>query len=130
MQPEEESTYPHDWLRIAEKDLQRVAFGLAGNDPDLAGFYLQQAVEKFLKAFLLSRGWRLRRIHDLVVLLDDASQYGAEVGSFRAACQEITKFYFVERYPLSSLGSLDDDEVRRSLHDVNGLIELLRELIL
>ena len=128
MQPEDESIYPQDWLRIAEKDLQRVAFGLAGNDPDLAGFYLQQAVEKFLKAFLLSRGWRLRRIHDLVVLLDDAAQHGAEVGSFRAACRAITKFYFVERYPLSSLGGLTEDEVQQSLDDVTGLIQLLRDL--
>lgn len=55
----EESFYPADWLRIAEKDLGRVERLLSIQDPEAAGFYLQQAVEKFLKAFLLSKGWQL-----------------------------------------------------------------------
>jgi len=50
----EESSYPADWLRIAEKGLKRVELLLTAHDPGAAGFYLQQAVEKFLKAFLLS----------------------------------------------------------------------------
>lgn len=53
------SGYPPDWIRIAEQDLTRVARLLEVEDPNAAGFYLQQSVEKFLKAFLLSRGWKL-----------------------------------------------------------------------
>ena len=60
-----ESSYPADWVRIAEKDWKRVEMLLNEGDPGLAGFCLQQAGEKFLKAFLLSRGWQLRRIHNL-----------------------------------------------------------------
>ncbi len=52
----EESLYPADWIRIAEKDLRRVKRLLDDQDPEGAGFHLQQAVEKFLKAFLLSKG--------------------------------------------------------------------------
>ena len=61
--PREESLYSADWLRIAEKDLGRVEHLLDVHDPEAAGFFLQQAVEKFLKAFLLSKGWELERIH-------------------------------------------------------------------
>jgi HEPN domain-containing protein len=61
--PPEETLYPTDWLRIAEKDLSRVTLLRDHNDFELAGFCLQQAMEKFLKAFLLSHGWRLRKIH-------------------------------------------------------------------
>ena len=46
--PREESLYPADWLRIAEKDLGRVKHLLHAHDAEAAGFYLQQAVEKFL----------------------------------------------------------------------------------
>jgi len=53
--PREESLYPADWLRIAEKDLGRARHLLDVQDPEAAGFFLQQATEKFLKAFLLSR---------------------------------------------------------------------------
>jgi hypothetical protein len=55
--PREESRYPDDWLRIAEKDLARTERSLDDGDPELAGCCLQQAIEKFLKAFLLTKGW-------------------------------------------------------------------------
>lgn len=47
MQPEE-SLYPADWLRIAEKDWGRAKRLLDAGDAELAGLCLQQAVEKFL----------------------------------------------------------------------------------
>jgi HEPN domain-containing protein len=100
--PHEESLYPADWTRIGEKDLTQVERLLYVPDAEMAGFCLQQAVEKFLKAFLFSKGWQLRRIHNLEALLDDAIIYDASLEVFRNACQKITVFYFVERYPLSS----------------------------
>ena len=45
--PPEESRYSDDWLRIAEKDMRRVERSLRAEDPELAGFCLQQAVEQF-----------------------------------------------------------------------------------
>ena len=55
--PPEDSQYPLDWLHIAERDFVRVERLLAIDDAQAAGFFLQQAIEKFLKAYLLSRGW-------------------------------------------------------------------------
>lgn len=124
--PREESLYPADWLRIAEKDLGRVEQLLNEHDPELSGFCLQQAVEKFLKAFLLSRGWQLRRIHNLEALLDDAITYDASLENFRSACQKIAAFYFVERYPFVMETDITEKDVRDSLKQVKGLIEKLR----
>lgn len=127
--PGEESLYPGDWLRIAEKDLQRVPRLLSADDPEAAGFYLQQAVEKFFKAFLLSKGWRLRRIHSLDALLDDALKYDSSLKDFRPVCQKISGFYFLERYPLALEVSLTEEDVRSSLSKVKGLIEKLRAVV-
>ena len=124
--PLEESLYPTDWLRIAEKDLGRIEHLLDVEDPEAAGFFLQQAVGKFLKAFLLSKGWELERIHDLEALLNAALVYDSSLESFRAACQKITGFYFVERYPFIVETGLTEDDVRESLEQVKGLIEKLR----
>ncbi len=124
--PREESLYPADWLRIAEKDLRRVERLLDDQDPEGAGFHLQQAVEKFLKAFLLSKGWQLRRIHNLETLLNSALVYDPSLEPFREACQRITDFYIVERYPLIIEEGLTEEDVRDALHQVNGLIEKLR----
>ncbi len=86
----EESRYPDDWFRVAEKDLNRAERSLRDDDPELAGFCLQQAVEKFLKAFLLRKGRELRRIHDLEALLDDAVTYDPSLEQFRPICQRVT----------------------------------------
>ena len=60
-----ESRLPHDWFDKASKDLRRVEILLATEDVEGAGFHLQQAAEKYLKGYLLGKGWPLRRIHDL-----------------------------------------------------------------
>ena len=124
--PRRESRYPNDWLALAEKDLLRVTRSLRDKDPELAAFCLQQAVEKFLKAFLLSKGWKLRRIHDLEALLDDAIAYDSSLDQFRNACQKITNYYVVERYPLTVEAEFTLDEVRTSLEAAGQLIEKLR----
>jgi HEPN domain-containing protein len=124
--PSEESHYPADWFRIAEKDLARVERSLADGDPELAAFCLQQAVEKFLKAFLLARGWELRRIHDLEALLDDAIAHDPAFEQFRSACQRVTKYYVLERYPLTAGPGVTESEVQTSLSAIRGLIERVK----
>lgn len=128
MQPDE-SLYPPEWMRYAERDLGRVPRALRDGDPELAGFCLQQAVEKFLKAFLLTRGWKLRRIHDLEALLDAAIAFAPEMDSFRPTCQEITDYYIVERYPSRSGSKLTPDRIEDTMRAIQGLIDIIRGLV-
>lgn len=127
--PREESHYPADWLRIAEKDHARVEHLLGIPDPEAAGFFLQQSVEKYLKAFLLLRGWELRRVHDLEALLNEALQYDPSLEPYRSACQKITGFYLVERYPFIAESGLNEEDVRDSLTQIEPLIAKLRREI-
>jgi len=124
MQPEE-SRYPQDWKRIADKDLDRADRMLADNDAEAAAFYVQQALEKYLKAFLLSKGWALRRIHDLEVLLNDALPHDSSLHEFRTLCQRATGYYFVERYPFSAPTGLTSEKVAQSLAEAKRFIERL-----
>jgi HEPN domain-containing protein len=123
------SDYPKDWLRIAEKDYSRVEKLLKIEDPEAAGFYLQQAVEKYLKAFLLSKGWRLKRTHDLEPLLNEMLKYDSTVEEYRPVCQRISGFYFMERYPLYSHADLTQNDVKASLQKVEGLLAIIRRRI-
>ncbi len=127
--PPEESTYPGHWLTIAEKDLVRVNFLLDAADPEGSGFHLQQAVEKFLKAYLLFKGWQLRRVHNLDTLLDDALTFDTSLEEYRAVCQKITGYYFLERYPVAMDVSLSESEVSSSRDAVLPLIEQLRSIL-
>lgn len=125
MQPKE-SIYPHDWLSIAEKDFNRIQTMLNADDAEAAGFYLQQAVEKFLKAFLLSKNWRLQRIHDLEPLLNAALPFDPSFEAYRETVQLITGFYFVERYPLVLETGITEEDVQNALERVRPMVEAIR----
>ncbi len=125
----EESRYPKDWFRIGDRELRRAQNLLRLGDLDGAGFNLQQAVEKYLKGYLLAQGWELRRIHDLETLVNEAIIYDPSFEEFRAACQKITQFYIEERYPFTVSSELSEEEIKESLAITERLIEKIRVLV-
>ena len=92
-----------------------------------AGYHLQQAVEKYLKGFLLSKGWKLKRIHDLEVLLNDGLKYERTFEKYRRLCQKITGYYVIDRYPLPSAPMLTGEEVKESIVEADELIKGLKK---
>ncbi|MFO7903381.1 MAG: HEPN domain-containing protein [Planctomycetota bacterium] len=127
--PRSESTYPNDWCRIAEKDLWRAHHLLKEDDAEGAGFFLQQGIEKLLKAFLLQRGWTLKRVHDLEVLLNAALHYDESLDSYRFLCQRVTAFYMLDRYPLVGTPALEVSDVKAAMAAANPLLATLRNHI-
>ena len=125
--PPKDSLYPQDWFRIADKELRRAEHLLSVDDPEGAGYHLQQAVEKYLKGFLLSKGWKLKRIHDLEVLLNDGLKYERTFEKYRRLCQKITGYYVIDRYPLPSAPMLTGEEVKESIVEADELIKGLKK---
>ncbi len=124
--PPRDSLYPQDWFRIGEKDLKRAEHLLSIDDPEGAGYHLQQSVEKYLKGFLLYKGWKLKRIHDLEVLLNDALKYEKTLEKYRNLLQKVTGYYVIDRYPLAPAPTLTSEEVRESIAEAEKLIQQLR----
>ena len=107
---------------MALEDLQVAEIMLGEGGPSsVAGMLLQQAVEKYLKAFLLLKGWRLKRTHDLVELLDDAAQYDPAFGTYRSVAATVTRYYVDDRYP-DTRRNLSPGEVEVSLDAVRPMI--------
>jgi HEPN domain-containing protein len=107
-----ESLLPKDWFHKGDLDMRRSGILLENDDPEGAAFHLQQALEKYLKGYLISNGWKLERIHDLEDLLDYAVDYNKEFEDYRSLCQEVTEYYIEERYPFLISSGLSKDEVR------------------
>jgi HEPN domain-containing protein len=124
--PPEESRYPEDWFRIGDKELKRARLLLKEGDLDGAGFNLQQALEKYLKGFLLGKGWTLRRIHDLETLLNDAIRFDPSLEQFRAPCRKISQYYIEDRYPFTVSSELKEEELRESLAFTETLVAQIR----
>ena len=126
--PPKNSVYPRDWFRIAERDFKRAEQLLKLDDAEGAGYNLQQAVEKYMKGFLLSKRWKLKRVHDLELLLNDALKYESTLEEFRDLCQKITDYYLVDRYPLPTSITLTARQVESSIDPARKFIARLQAL--
>ena len=126
--PRADSVLPAEWFAHGDLDIQTaeiliVEDGLLG----IAGFHLQQAVEKYLKGFLLSAGHPLRRIHDLEALLEEAIDHDAELAPFLPLCQRITEYYIEARYPLGLTTLFQRKDLQSDLDAVRMLTVLIRK---
>ncbi len=124
MQPKE-SLYPKDWFEMAGKDLKRAELLFASSDYEGAGFHLQQAVEKYLKGYLISKGWKLKRIHDLEALLNVAITYDAGFERFRSLCIKITNYYIEERYSFLVPSNISKEDLESELKEAQELIKFI-----
>ncbi len=100
---DKESNLPEDWFNKGDDDKQAVGILLEyGGKSSVAAFLIQQMLEKYMKGFLLSKGWKLKRTYDLEELLDEIVGFDPTFEEFREISQKATAFYFLERYPLAN----------------------------
>ncbi|NJF25787.1 HEPN domain-containing protein [Thermococcus sp. Bubb.Bath] len=59
-----------DWIRKGEDDLKLAELALENGIYDYVAFHAQQAVEKFLKAFLVKNGRPIMKTHDIAYLTE------------------------------------------------------------
>jgi HEPN domain-containing protein len=124
--PEAEALPPTNWYTQGDMDVQAADILLAEDGPlPVVAFHIQQAVEKYLKGFLISTGWPLRRIHDLEILAQEAIARDADFAPFLAPCQRITEYYIETRYPLGIHTLLQPETVQADLETTRALIELI-----
>ena len=76
---------------------------------------LQEAIERYLKGYLVATGWPLQRIHNLSTLLDAAVQKDARFKSFADLCEDLTAQFWEQHYPGGDLEDVGADyDVLRS----------------
>jgi HEPN domain-containing protein len=117
---------PDDWfysaadrLRIA--DLAWAKEGLTQSGIEL----LQESMERYLKGFLVAKGWTLKKTHDLDVLLIEAIRFDKRFDRFRDLADELTRDFFAQHYPGGDWTDLGKNyEVLR--RQAGELIELIR----
>jgi HEPN domain-containing protein len=125
----QDSLYPDDWKKAARKDWHRIAVLLEDNDADGAAFFLQQSIEKYLKAFLLERGWKLKKTHELDTLLDYAVGFDSGLEKFRELCERVAGYYFTERYPMLVPSDLTVEDIEADKAVAEEMIKALIEKV-
>ena len=90
-----------EWVEKAEED-----FGFAASSLELEGyfaqicFHFQQAVEKYLKTFIVANGLEFRPVHNLLELLEICKQKEPKIAEIEEACRYLNPFYIDTRYPV------------------------------
>lgn len=75
---------------------------------------LQEAVERYLKGYLIANGWILEHIHDLNRLVETAAAFDPQFAKFSEVAHSLTEQFWEQHYPggdLTEVGA-DYDELR------------------
>lgn len=116
-----------EWFKKAMHDLAAVKDILNGSGhPDVAGVLLQQSIEKYLKGYLISKGWKLEKTHDLKKLLDKAVKYNPAFNEYYDLLDILTEYYFEEKYPLGET-EVTLNDIKKNLKDARKLINLIKK---
>jgi len=97
-----------DWIVLADKDLYVCEIILKDEYAltNIVAFHCQQAIEKYLKAFLIEKGSFLIKTHDLIRLNEMVNEI-KNMGLDENKLMEINEVYVESRYP-GELGLMPD----------------------
>lgn len=87
------------WLKQAEYDLKEAEKCLADESFSYACFFAEQAAQKSLKGYLMSKGWRFVNIHAIGELLKEAAKSNGALMELLPLGQKLDRYYLSSRYP-------------------------------
>ena len=100
---------PDDWIFLAQERLRAADLLHAAGGISLSGIeLLQESVERFLKGWLVGRGWQLQKVHDLSHLLQACIDRDARFEVFQDFTDSLTEQFWAQHYPggdISGVGS-------------------------
>ena len=113
-----------EWIERGRHDLDAAKILFAEQKHfDIILFHIHQAVEKYLKAFLICYGWNLRKIHDIETLITEALDFKSELKEYLDFSRELTAYYYEGRYPPGSTTPYSKEEVEKALETAEDIIK-------
>ncbi len=116
----------HDWILLADQDLKVSEILVKDEDSltNIAVFHCQQAIEKYLKSYLIEQNIPLIKTHDLIKLNGMIKEI-KDLGIDKNKLILINEVYIESRYP-GELGLLPDGIP--SNEEVEKIIEYAKEI--
>jgi len=115
------------WIRKGDHDLgtAKITYLHIPEYLDTVTFHCQQAIEKYLKAYLVHRAVAFRFTHDLVYLLETIVSVDPELEKYFDEVAELQSYAVEVRYPNETI-FLSEKKVEKALH----LAKAIRVLII
>ncbi len=117
-----------DWLTLAKENLLYAKDGMKAEYAPYHTicFLCQGSAEKYLKAYLLSKGWELEKIHDLRQLLMYAITYQKDFQDLFVETGLLNRYITEGRYPgdlpFESIGENDAKEAIAAAETIENFV--------
>ena len=118
------------WIEKADKDLavaEHTAKTLWPTPYEIVCFHCQQFVEKYLKGFLVSKGYEPPYIHDLVKLTSLCEAENQKFEQIKLKCAILTEYGVQPRYPSGM--QMNKEDMDRALHFAKEIKVFMQEEI-
>ncbi len=115
-------------MEQAADDLEVAEILLATDSPKprAAAFHCQQAVEKYLKAFLVYHGRRPPYTHSLEALLDLAVEHESSLDALYEVVEPLAPFAVAVRYPGTDVSATEEEAAVALQHARRRVREVVR----
>jgi len=116
-------TNPADWYMLAEDRLSAADAAHAAEGATYAAVeLLHEAAERVLKGYLVGRGWRLKRTHDLTELVHEAAGHDQALALYEDMAEDLTDQFWAQHYPGGDL-----TDVGANYADLRAAVQALFE---
>ena len=118
------------WIELADKDLalaEHTAKTMRPTPYEIVCFHCQQFVEKYLKAFLVSKGQEPPYIHDLAKLAALCETENTDFRQIKQKCIILTQYGVQPRYPGGM--QIIKEDMLRALHFASEIKTFMQEKV-
>lgn len=117
----------NSWLTLAEEDLLWAKSSFEDKILRGACFAAQQAAEKALKAFLISKNIPVPKVHDLVALNEICAKHDVEFQNLEEACNTLLPYYLSTRYPdVAQFEEFSEKQTENALDEAEKVVSLVK----
>lgn len=122
--PSQEIKNYKDWYERASHDINsaELLFQHDGSS-DTICYLVHQAVEKYLKGFLLFYNNDYPLIHDLIKLLRLCNKSNEHIIDYLEECKSINGYYIDQRYPVGMPWDYPKAEVKKVIEQAKSIIK-------
>lgn len=95
-----------EWFERGRHDIEtaQLLYDERGYTDSIA-YHIQQAVEKYLKGYLVLHGKKPPKIHELDSLLNHIAAFDDSFNDFLELCEKASRYYIEDRYPPGPCGT-------------------------
>jgi len=118
-----------EWIEKADEDFEFALVNFREEKQFFAQicFHFQQAAEKYLKAYIISRDLEFRKIHELPMLLKICLSKAPSFDDLEEECEFLNTFYVETRYPVHWPTHFSRDETEKAFQAAKAIQSFVKK---